>query len=70
MANEIKMDIKAGTNAKAHTSNHSRAFRYATLGPSVVIPNDNVVALARLMIAMRDKVTRDNVSALFAMGCR
>ena len=66
----IKMDIKAGTTAKAHTSNHSRAFKYTPLGPSVVIPNDNVVALARLMIAMRDNVTRDNVSALFAMGCR
>ena len=66
----IKMDINAGTNAKADTSNHSRAFKYTPLGPSVVIPNDNVVALARLMIAMRDNVTRDNVSALFAMGCR
>ena len=37
----INMDINAGTNAKAHTSNHPTAFRYAPLGPSVVIPNDN-----------------------------
>ena len=66
----INMDINAGTNAKAHTSNHPTAFRYAPLGPSVVIPNDNVVALVRLMITTRDKVTRKNVSGSFAMGCR
>lgn len=69
MVNEIKMDINVGINVKVYILNYLRVFKYILFGLLVVILNDNVVVLVRLMIVMRDNVIRDNVLVLFVMGC-
>lgn len=70
MAKLRKTHSSAGTNANAQNSAHSRVSKYGLLGPSVLVPNETRVAFVRLITAIITKVSRDNVSALLAVGSR